>query len=218
MKATTIFKTIVLSSIMAFAVGCGKDNKSGNGYGWNMPVINGLGQNGTNALATFRQWYENGSEPGSGYGTYVLTKTNSSSNGSSSNNCRQEPIKIFGTTVGYYTVCSGAGNNAGSGTQVQCSVVIQANANNNGVSLKSANPILRKLYTGGAGTLVDGYVSGNVIVLAFQEQNGAVSSYQIDRTYHSAFQPIASQTSAGVEQVRQIQSAYQIPAGVGPCY
>lgn len=201
MKLTNIFKLAVVSSILVFAVGCGKDNKSG-GYGYNMQYSNNLSQAGVQAHTQFKQWYES-PDTGVQAGSYIVrrAKTGYQSGGASlPPGCERKEVKIFGMVVGYTIVCKNGSGSSTSENIRECGVQIIAN-NNGGNSLKINNPILRKIYSGGYGILVDGTSYNGVINLVFQQSNGQMTAFAIDTQYNGAFQPAAIQDSTGIDQI-----------------
>lgn len=120
MKLTNIFKLAVVSSILVFAVGCGKDKNVSGGYMNFNPLNPGQGTDivDANAIAGYNnllQWRNNlASNPqqergilarGIGFSKGDFSNSNSGSgNVSIPEGC--DPIKVFGVTIGYY--CKGS--------------------------------------------------------------------------------------------------------------
>ena len=191
MKRSTISFALSLVMAIGFAVSCGKDSKGGNGGGGvNGLITSGLPQSSVDVVSSFNSWYTSANEGSgglvnSGYlgtaGNYELTR--SASTGSTGGNCEQKPIKVFGTTIGYYTVCSSA-SSSGSTNGVKSTVTVTAG------QAKSINATLASIAASAAGTLVDAQFNGQAYNLAFKRADNSVVVYVIDVRYHSAFQPM----------------------------
>lgn len=188
MKRSTISFALSLVMAIGFAVSCGKDSKGGSGGGVGTSLItSGLPQSSVDVVNSFNSWYTSANEGSAGlltnvpYGNYELTRSASSS--TSGGNCEQKPIKVFGTTIGYYSVCSSS-TSSGSSTGVKSTVSVTAG------QAKSLNTTLASIAASSAGTLVDAQFNGQAYNLAFRRADNSVVVYVIDVRYHSAFQPM----------------------------
>lgn len=194
-----------LTLVMAFGIAsCGKSGGGGGGGITSTSLItSGLPQSSTDVVNSFNSWYASTQEGSGGLsnttppynggnGRYELTRTAGTSS-SGGGNCEQKPIKVFGVTVGYYSVCSNSvSSNTTGGTGVTSEVLIVAN------QAKSANATLASIANSGPGTLVDAQFYNNAFNLAFRRADNSVVVYVIDTRYHSAFQPMqVIETSSG---------------------
>jgi len=187
--------------LVAFALGCGKDNKSGGSNPQTNPLSGNVG-NGT-AEANFKAWYLSNIEgpmPGIGSKTETRTiKTYTQTDG-----CELKPINIFGLNLGNVNYCFSSSGSSSSET-VRRTVNVAPNMN------KSSNTVLAEAYSGAGMRLVkiteDKSFYGKVFFIEYAKTNGHRVLYKVDTGIHSAFNPIEISDSEEktVETVTTIQ-------------
>lgn len=226
MKLSNFFKSIALGSILVFSFGCGKDNKSG-GYGsfTNLYQDGNSDPNSRYVLEQLNQWY-NSNRDASSYqypdGLYKIEKVKFTQTGSTGGalppGCKEEKVWIF-TMV----VCSG-GSTPGATTsgEVVSTITTDVRSNDGVVINRKNNEALRNVLSGASGRLVSARSagSGSFELIFVSSDSSRISSYVINTSFNSAFNPI-SQTvrnvSTGVvEQIGTRAQLLQIYNGNNP--
>jgi hypothetical protein len=191
-------------SILAFTVGCGKDNSSGGG---GSTATSNLGS-GTNsaaltaatkqAVANLNTWYNGAVEGSFQQGVYQVTKIRySSSSAANNSNCTTKTF--LGIPFQY---CTGSSSTGSAGTPISNSTVSLIV---NTLAIKNkGNTELNTIMNNGTsiGTLISASQTGNVFRLDFLTSSNTLVSYFIDKTYHSLLNPVRKieQSQSGITQ------------------
>lgn len=202
---TSLFSSILCASLMVFAVGCGKENKSGsshkNRYFGNLSQ-SGLNVSSQQTVQKLTNWYNNRIEGTAFQGVLVKKQKYEITNTASQPNCEEK--EFLGIPFTYCTYSSGS---SGGGTLVS-EVQINLNDHYNKIINQKPNAELQALFNGSNGTLLGASLSGTVYRLDFLKNN-IVTSYIVDTRYHSALNPVSkieqSQTGAKETIIRAIR-------------
>jgi hypothetical protein len=197
----SILMKVLCFALVVFALGCGKDNKSGGSNPQTNPFSGNLG-NGT-AEANFKSWYLSNTEgPMPGIGSKSETRTIKTY--SQTDGCELKPINIFGINLGNINYCF-SGSGPSSTETVRRTVNVLPSTN------KSTNSVLAGAYTGAGMRLIkiteDKSFYGKVFFIEYAKTNGHRVLYKVDTGIHSAFNPIEISDSEEktVETVTTIQ-------------
>lgn len=202
---TSLFSSILCASLLVFAVGCGKENKSGgsnnNRYFGNLS-LSGLNTTSQQAVSRLTNWYNNRIEGTAFQGVLVKKQTYEIQNTAAQPNCEEK--EFLGIP---FTYCISTSTSMGGGTLVS-EVQINLNDHYNQIINQKPNPELQALFNGTNGQLLGATQSGTVYRLDFFKNN-IVTSYVVDTKYHSALNPVSkieqSQTGAKETIIRAIR-------------
>jgi hypothetical protein len=204
---SSIFRGLVCASLLVFAIGCGKDNKSGGGSG--ISGVNlyhqNLDANSQSAVDQLSAWYNGtieGTAQSQGYWgpqtpTIFNIKRYQSTSSSSNSNCNSNQVSggWLGNVLGaigmnQYTICSGSNISGQQGTLISTQQNVNLNSTLGQAINAKGNVELAAVVSGAKGQLINatgGY--GSVIRLVFLNGN-IISTYTIDKNYHSSFNPV----------------------------
>jgi uncharacterized membrane protein len=202
---SSIFRGLVCASILVFAIGCGKDNKSGGGVSGVNLYHQNLDTSSQTAIQQLSTWY-NGATEGTAqsqgyYGGQAPSifniKKYKFTSSSSNSNCNTNQVSggwlgnILGAIgMNQYTICSGSNVSGQQGTLVSTQQNVNLNHLMGSAISAKGNAELAAVVSGAKGQLINatgGY--GSVIRLVFLNGN-TISTYTIDKNYHSAFNPV----------------------------
>lgn len=177
---------LICASLLVFAIGCGSEKKGGGGGGTPAPVqpslVNsGLSANSQQVLTNVTNWYNGATEGYAPASIVKVVKTEYTMN--TAPNCTQK--KFLGIPFNY---CTYSGSSQQTNQTVTPNVYI-ASTQGQAINAKG-NAELNAIFSGGAGTLMDAQESGNIAYLQFLRGDGVVVTYQIDRSVHSAANPV----------------------------
>jgi hypothetical protein len=204
---SSIFKTMLCASLLVFAVGCGKDSKSGGGgsgagtywNGYNNPN-SGLTTSNQQALTNLAAWY-NSSIEGAAISGVVIKKKIQYTSGSAQQNCVEK--KFLGIP---YMYCNSSTSTSGNGTVIS-EETINLMTNTVAINAKS-NPELQALFGTTLGTLISATQQGNVFKLDFlRTADNVVVSYTVDKSYHSLLNPVMKVERSQNQQIQTIVQA-----------
>lgn len=192
---------VLCLALIAFALGCGKDNKSGGSNPQTNPFSGNLG-NGT-AEANFKSWYLSNTEsnhPGNG----LKTETREIKTFRQTDGCESNPINIFGIDLGSINYCFSGSSLSSIKTDIRT-------VNVTPIFNKSSNSKLAGVYSGSGMALVKvtegNSFYGKVFFIEYAKTNGHRVLYKVNTGFHSAFNPIEISDSEEktVETVTTIQ-------------
>jgi|GEM_PF-3000650 hypothetical protein len=201
---SSFFRGLVCASILVFAIGCGKENKSGSGspnYGGFNPIINPGTNVDQNALNNLRAWYQNAESQnignrgdflkGSGAGSTPSTGFSFSwcFNGQGSGCAQQQQASNC-------YVRNGNGVDYDIGTpstniNMPCTITQAAVSKGNNVELQKA-------VNGNGLSLLEIRQNGTQFTLIYGQQYAPQVGYVIDTSLHSIFNPIVVQTPSSM--------------------
>ena len=206
----SLFKSIVCASILVFAIGCGKDNKSGksNGYVNQYPNLynqypnlynQGLNQNQQTVLAKLTSWFNSPTEGTRVLGPVTIKKIRYVTN--SSQNCIQK--EFLGIPYQHCTY----DNAAPQGTEVSSTPKVLVSDSQ--IINAKGNVGLNEIFAGSVGTLISATdLTSTVSRLDFLNQTGEIVSYIIDTSFHSALNPISKTVTSSTRKV-EIRTSVQ---------
>ena len=187
---TTLFRSVICLSLIAFAVGCGKDNKSsGSSNGYIPQPQNPYTQitpESQSALTNFQNWYNSANE-GSFPGLGQITETRTIRTFGQTDGCENKPIKVFGKEILSLNYC------------LNTSSQINEQSNNRIINIlastvKSQNALLAEAYSGPGMTLINVLQGqsefGTYYQLEYSKANGHRKIYTIDTGIHSSVNPV----------------------------
>lgn len=184
----TLLHGVLFGLLILGAVGCGKDNSSGNSNNrYTSLYNNGLSIDNRQVIDKVRAWYDGVAEGQLVTGLRTVVRTELTYN--TAPNCVEK--KFLGIP---YTYCTYDGS-ATSQNEISRNVV---NLVQDGRALNAkGNTELASIFNGSQGTLVNAIdVSPTRSELTFLNSNGSVVTFTIDRNVHSLANPIKkSQTS-----------------------
>lgn len=186
---TSLFHGLLCASLIVFAVGCGKENKSGgeaaspvNPYTGSVPAAS------QSALKNFQDWY-NSSTEGSYPGIGQKIETRIVQNYSRTDGCETKPITIFGYNITEINYCF---SNSTSVSNQETDRVVNVLVS----QVKSQNTKLAQAYAGSGMTLANATslgqsrYGGTIYQLEYSKSNGHRVVYIIDTGVNSAFNPV----------------------------
>lgn len=180
---SSLFSSILCASLLVFAVGCGKENKSGGGGSSYSNLSNsGLTQTSQQVLQKNLDWFNSTVEGYSGTNNVVyVTKTSKVyPNGPT---CEQK--KFLGIP---YQYCTYSSNPTSSQTVYQGFLTLVSNG---GAISSKGNTELNNVFNGSQGTLISAIdVSATASQLDFVNSTGNIVSFIIDRGLHSTANPV----------------------------
>jgi len=187
---TTLIRSIVCASLIVFAIGCGKDNKSSGGGGGPIPNPNPYtGQipaESQGALTNFQNWYSSQTE-GSYPGLGQKIETRMIHSYSQTDGCESQPISLFGKKLLDLNYCLNTSSKQNS-QNVERPINVVAG------SAKSQNSKLLEAYSGAGMTLANVLQGqsqfGTYYQLEYVKTNGHRVVYTIDTGIHSSFNPV----------------------------
>jgi hypothetical protein len=184
----TVLHGVLFGLLILGAVGCGKDNSSGNSNNrYTSLYNNGLSIDNRQVIDKVRAWYDGVAEGQLVTGLRTVVRTELIYN--TAPNCVEK--KFLGIP---YTYCTYDGSPT-SQNEISRNVI---NLVQDGRRLnEKGNAELASIFNGSQGTLVNAIdVSPTRSELTFLNSNGAVVTFTIDRNVHSLANPIKkSQTS-----------------------
>lgn len=188
---TSLFNSLLVASLLVFAVGCGKENKKSSGVAYPSLYNQGLTANNQAVVQKLTTWY-NSNQEGSGLlGAMTIKKTQYVLN--NAQNCTQK------TFLGIpYQYCSYS-NTQPAGTELSS---VTASLFQDGIAINArGNTELNNVFNGVNGTLIGAAdLSASASQLDFLQADGTIVSYVIDRNYHSGLNPVKKSTiSQGVK-------------------
>ncbi len=187
---TSLFNSLLVASLLVFAVGCGKDSKKSNGVAYPSLYNQGLSANNQQAVANITSWFNGAQEGQALLGTVTIKKIQLPT--SSGQNCVEK--KFLGIPYQYCTYSS----TTSQGTELSSTV---ASLFQDGRAINSKGNIeLNNVFNGSNGTLINAIEQGLVAQLDFLRADGSIVSYTIDRNFHSGLNPV--KTSTIVQGVR----------------
>lgn len=187
---TSLFNSLLVASLLVFAVGCGKESKKSSGVAYPSLYNQGLSVTNQQAVANVTAWY-NGVQEGTGLlGAVTIKKTQYVIN--NAQNCVEK--KFLGIPYQYCTYS----NTQPTGTELSSTV---ANLYQDGIAINArGNTELNGVFNGSNGTLINAVESGSIAQLDFLRTDGTMVSFIIDRNYHSGLNPVKkSVMSQGVK-------------------
>jgi hypothetical protein len=206
-------KFVILATLAAFAVGCGKDNSSGGGnrYGSLISDNSQLSSDSLSAAGNFKRWMDT-TIVNNTYGNFAIYY-NSANNAGSNPNCEEK--EFLG--IPFY-FCSGYSNSGGS-TGDGCKVSVFGGTQQTLQNKLQGNATLNKIYNASSNGLVLVNASqsntsnwqNNVYRLTFQKGDGSLTTYTIDTQYPASFQPMAvSEDDGSYKVVTGIYTSAQV--------
>lgn len=195
----SLFNGLVCMSLLAFAVGCGKDNKSGSN---NNRYFGNLSQTGLNltsqkALNNLSAWYNNKVEGTKLTGAVTKQKFKQSMT-PVEQNCEEK--KFLG--IPFY-LCSHSSSGSGAGEPVGSSQVLNLSTGYNLIINQKSNPELQAIFNNSIGSIVSATQNGNVFRIDFlRKSDNKLVSYIIDKSYHSQLNPVV--------KIEQSQTEYDV--------
>lgn len=187
---TSLFNSLLVASLLVFAVGCGKDSKKSNGVAYPSLYNQGLSTNNQQVVANITNWFNGAQEGPALLGAITIKKIQLPSN--SGQNCTQK--SFLGIP---YQFCSYT-TNTSQGTELSSTV---ANLFQDGIAINAkGNTELNSVFNGSNGTLINAVEQGLIAQLDFLRPDGTIVSFVIDRNYHSGLNPVKKSTiSQGVK-------------------
>lgn len=180
---------LICTSLLILAVGCGKDNVSSGGSSSN-PIYydpSQLTQTSQQAMTALSNWYNGTTEGTRALGLVKIQKIQSTQN--SNQNCSELDLKIISVPYCYSSYSS----NSGSGSVIS---EYQATLVQDGARISSRNnPELQSIFSGAAGKIVQASTLGNNIMRVDVFKDNVLTSYIIDRNYHSLLNPVQKFTN-----------------------
>jgi hypothetical protein len=203
----SLIKGLVCMSLLAFAVGCGKDDSSGGGSSsrsyLDKNAYNALPQSSKTAWNNLAAWYNNKVEGTQTQGSLIRKQKYEITSTSNQPNCVEK--KFLGIPYTYCTSSSGPSN---AGTLVS-DVQIDLRSYYGQVINRKQNTELNNLFNGKAGKLLGASQSGKVYRVDFLVNNSIVS-YTIDANHHSLLNPVQKMVQSQTEVKQTSVYAYRI--------
>lgn len=183
---TSLIRSFVCASLIVFAVGCGKDNKSSGGGSYTNPYTGTVPAESQAALANFQNWYNSANEGGfPGLGQRIETRTIRTFG--QTDGCESKPIKVFGVTIMDLNYCL---NKSSQLNEQRFDRVVNIVAD----SAKSQNAKLVEAFNGGGMTLANVLQGqsqyGVYFQLEYVKANGHRKVFTIDTGIHSSINPV----------------------------
>jgi stage V sporulation protein SpoVS len=197
----SLLNGILCASLLLVAVGCGKDSKSG-GSSHGLIGYNQYNQSSQQTIQSLNQWFQSNQE-GRGLGTLKIDLKQRSQN--SNQNCDTIDLKIFSVPYCWSTSTS----NSNSDTVISSRTITIVNDGRK-ISEKG-NAELNAIFSGAAGQVVQAIQVSNTATRIDILNNNQITSYIIDRTYHSLLNPVQKST------VSSTQYVYATCAYMGTC-
>lgn len=196
----SLLNGLVCMSLLAFAGGCGKDNKSGgsntNRYFGNLSQM-GLNSTSQKALNNLTAWYNNRIEGTKLTGAVTKQKYKQSMT-PVQQNCEEK--EFLG--IDFY-LCSHSTSGTGSGVPVGSSQILNLSTGNNLLVNQKSNPELQSIFNNSIGSIVSASQNGNVFRIDFlRKSDNKLVSYIIDKGYHSQLNPVV--------KIEQSQTEYDV--------
>lgn len=199
----SLLNAVVCASLLAFAVGCGKENSSGNKNAFANLYNQGLSMTSQQSLQKIQNWYKGNIEGQGLIGVVNITKTKYDYN--TAPNCEQK--KFLGIP---YQLCTYSSSSS-SGTIVSQQSNVDLRINNNVAISSKGNQELNAIFSGASGTLLNAVdVSPSASQLDFLRSDGVIVTYIIDRNYHSALNPVKKSESSQSSKSDIIVTAQRI--------
>lgn len=182
---SSILRSLVCASILVFAIGCGKENKSGGGapnYGGFNPIINPGTNVDQNALNALRSWYDGAESQNIGNRGDFLKSNSTPQGGFNFTLCINgqgsgcvKPSHCYVRNGNDYDIGTPAANN-------QCAITQTAVTKTNNVELQKA-------VNGNGLQLLEIRQNGTQFTLIYGQQYMPQVGYVIDTSLHSIFNP-----------------------------
>jgi hypothetical protein len=187
---TSLFNSLLVASLLVFAVGCGKESKKSSGVAYPSLYNQGLTANNQQTVANVTNWFNGAQEGTRLMGPVTIKKIQLAAN--SGQNCTQKTF--LGIPYQYCTYSS----TSNQGTELSS---VTASLFQDGIAINAkGNTELNNVFNGSQGTLINATESGMVAQLDFLQADGTIISYIIDRSYHSRLNPVKkSVISQGVK-------------------
>lgn len=202
----SLINGLLCMSLMAFAAGCGKENKSGGGpnpgqYFGNLN-LSALDNTSQQVVHKLNNWYNNRTEGTAFQGTLIRKQKYELTYTASQPNCTEKKFLGFP-----YTYCTSTSSGSTEGVLVS-EIDINLNDHFNNIINQKPNAELRAIFDGTNGKLLGATQSGSVYRLDFLKDN-IVTSFIVDTNYHSALNPVSkieqSETGAKETIIRAIR-------------
>ncbi|MCM2350812.1 MAG: hypothetical protein NDI69_12385 [Bacteriovoracaceae bacterium] len=201
---TSLFHGLLCASLVFFAAGCGKDNKSsGGGVSGNVvtnPYTGTVPADSLTAYTNLMTWYKGtteGSLPNDGFAHYGETRTITTL----SQECSTKTIDLW-IIEKDLTFCK----ENSSENEVERNVALTAVG-----SVKASNSKLTQALSGSGLTLIKvTQYSANVFQIEWAKSNGHRLAYSIDTSFNSAFNPyqIIDSEARTIESLTDIGSPF----------
>ena len=200
----SLFNSILCASLLAFAVGCGK-NKSGGSKNNTLPYY-GSNLTSQQLQSNLTNWY-NGKTEGSRALGYMKIEKRQQNN----QNC--DSVNVFGLfDLPYCTFSYNSSSSSGTlvGTPETLTLV-----NNDNIAIKDrGNSELNSIFDGSAGTIQQITSVGNQAVRIDIVNNNTMTSYVIDMSYHSKLNPVVKTVSSQSGAVSTYTKATCMSGGI----
>lgn len=182
----SFFQILLCASLAVFAVGCGKDNKSSGGGGVASNNLNfdpnHLNQSSQQVIQELNNWYNGNTEGPKGTGIVDIQKIQSSQN--SNQTCDSLDWKFI--SIPY---CYSSSSSSSNGTVI--SELKKVNLVRDNVKISSRNNAeLNSVFNGSVGEIVQATKSGSNVIRISVLKNNVVTTYTINKNYHSLLNPI----------------------------
>lgn len=200
---TSLFSSILCASLLVFAVGCGKENKSGGSRSgaYNNLYNQGLSQTNQQVLQKNVNWFNARTEGLALQGLVNITRTPYTFN--TAPNCEEK--KFLGIP---YQYCSY--NSSGTPGTAVVQNNVQLFQDNRAINAKG-NTELNAIFSGASGTLVSAIdLSSTASKLDFLRADGTIVSFVIDRSYHSLLNPVKKTETSQAQKVETIVTAQRV--------
>lgn len=187
---SSLFKSMLCASILVFAVGCGKENKSGGGNRYSNLYNAGLTQTSQQVLQRAANWYNSTAEGVPQWGELTIIKTQRVYN--TQPTC--ETKKFLGIPYQYCKL-------NGTPTTTELSRVDTMIVQDGKKISQKGNIELNNIFNGTNGTLVSAIDVPGGFKLDFLRNDGKMVSYVINTGFHSSLNPVAKVESSQTQVI-----------------
>ena len=210
---TSLLNSLICASLLAFAVGCGKDNSSSSKgtsqSGVNTLINNSasLSQQSQQALKDLDAWDKGTKEGTAITGTKVNISRLKFISSSANSNCSTN--NISGGTLGdildfvgfnEYQICTGSSSSNQQGETVFTKNGVNLRTGNTTAINKKSNTELTKLMSGGYGKVIQAAASGSTIQLTIVKADKVSTiTFLVDKNYHSQLNPVVKVESSNAQ-------------------
>lgn len=199
----SLFNGMLCASLLVLAVGCGKDGGGGGG-GTSKQSTNYnqyVSQSSKQVFASLQTWFNSTTEGSRGSGPVTVQQKQVAQ---SNNNQTCDTIELGPISIPY---CYSTSVSNSNGDTVLSTRNLTLSRNSTKISSKG-NAELNAIFNGQAGSVVEAVQVGYNVVKVVLNKNNVVSTYIIDRNYHSLLNPVQKTTTVNGIPSTQYVYAY----------
>lgn len=192
---SSLFSSILCASLMVFATGCGKDNKSGGGS-HSTSLKNSskyLSSSSKQVIDTLNRWYKGRTDSNTIQGLIKVDKLSMTNNYQApSQECDELDLGLFSIPYCSYSYSGMTNVDPGAILSTRTLPIYP----NTEYIYKKGNTELNNIFNGTAGEVVNAASVGNRAYRVDFLKNNVVTTYILDLNYHSLLNPVQKSVSS----------------------